>query len=176
MDNNNLALRSAHHTDAKAIWEILQHAIASRKADGSNQWQDGYPNPETVATDLDKGWGMVVEKDGEIIGYAAVIFELEPAYENIEGKWLSEQPYLVVHRVAVAPAHKGKGFSREIFRLIEALAVSRNIYSVKVDTNFDNTPMLRTFDSLGYTYCGEVYFRGSPRRAYEKLLSSNQVD
>jgi hypothetical protein len=30
------------------IWIILQQAIARRKADGSNQWQDGYPNPEVI--------------------------------------------------------------------------------------------------------------------------------
>ncbi len=30
------------------IWEILQDAILRRKKDGSNQWQDGYPNPESV--------------------------------------------------------------------------------------------------------------------------------
>jgi hypothetical protein len=28
--------------------DILQQAIARRKADGSNQWQDGYPNPEVI--------------------------------------------------------------------------------------------------------------------------------
>jgi hypothetical protein len=39
-----------------------------------------------------------------------------------------------------------------------------------VDTNFDNLPMLNIFEKLGYTYCGEVYFRGSARRAYEKVL------
>ncbi len=40
-----------------------------------------------------------------------------------------------------------------------------------MDTNFDNTPMLRILEKLGYTYCGEVYFRGSARRAYEKVLA-----
>jgi hypothetical protein len=28
------------------IWIILQQAIARRKKDGSNQWQDVIPNPE----------------------------------------------------------------------------------------------------------------------------------
>ena len=40
----------------------------------------------------------------------------------------------------------------------------------KLDTNFDNAPMLKILDKLGYTYCGEVFFRGSARKAFEKIL------
>jgi hypothetical protein len=54
--------------------------------------------------------------------------------------------------------------------MIEDLCVSRNVYSIKVDTNFDNIPMLRILEKLKYTYCGEVYFRGASRKAYEKEL------
>jgi hypothetical protein len=53
---------------------------------------------------------------------------------------------------------------------IEDFALSNNIFSVKADTNFDNIAMMKIFENLGYTYCGEVYFRGSPRKAYEKVL------
>ena len=38
---------------------------------------------------------------------------------------------------------------------------------------FDNIPMLKIFDRLGYTYCGEVFLSGAPRKAYEKVLSKN---
>jgi hypothetical protein len=40
--------RKATTTEIPQIWIILQQAIARRKADGSNQWQDGYPNPEVI--------------------------------------------------------------------------------------------------------------------------------
>jgi hypothetical protein len=30
--------------------------------------------------------------------------------------------------------------------------------------------MLRVLEKLGYVYCGEVYFRGSARKAFEKKL------
>ena len=53
---------------------------------------------------------------------------------------------------------------------IEHFARQHNIYSVKADTNFDNTGMLHIFEKLGYTYCGEVTFRGTPRKAFEKVL------
>jgi hypothetical protein len=32
--------------------------------------------------------------------------------------------------------------------------------------------MIKIFESLGYELCGEVYFRGNPRNAYEKVLAN----
>ena len=112
----------------------------------------------------------MLEAENEIIGYAAIIDELEPAYEIIEGQWLSNQKYMVVHRVAVSNKYIGKGIATIIFQEIEKIVISRKIHSIKVDTNFDNIPMLKILDKLGYTYCGEVYFRGSARKAFQKLL------
>ena len=53
---------------------------------------------------------------------------------------------------------------------IHQYAKDNSIYSVRADTNFDNHAMLKIFNDLGYSYCGEVYFRGSARRAFEKVL------
>jgi RimJ/RimL family protein N-acetyltransferase len=64
----------------------------------------------------------------------------------------------------------GKGLAKKIFGLIEQFALDRNIYSIKADTNYDNLAMLKIFENLGYIFCGEVYFRGSSRNAYEKVL------
>ena len=55
---------------------------------------------------------------------------------------------------------------------IEDFTLSKNITSLKVDTNFDNAGMLKILDKLGYVYCGEVFFRDSPRKAFEKVLST----
>lgn len=168
-----MILRKAQQSELPIIWEILQYAIEQRRKDGSTQWQDGYPNETSVQHDLDKGYAHVVEEEGEILAYAAVIFDKEPAYDGLEGKWLSEGDYLVVHRVAASPLAKGKRIATKLFQLLEQLAINNKVYSIKVDTNFDNIAMLKILERLGYTYCGEVYFRGGARRAFEKLLSAD---
>ena len=162
--------RNAEISDRDKIWKILQQAIDRRKKDGSNQWQDGYPNIETVENDIRNNFGFVLESGNEISGYAALIFDIEPAYEIIEGEWLSTGKYAVVHRVAVSNQFAGKGIATQIFKEIEKITISRSIFSIKVDTNFDNIPLLKILDKLDYTYCGEVYFRGSARKAFEKIL------
>ena len=48
----NYNFRKAEVTDISEIWVILQQAIKRRKNEGSNQWQDGYPNLEVVKNDI----------------------------------------------------------------------------------------------------------------------------
>jgi GNAT superfamily N-acetyltransferase len=165
-----MILRKASPAEKPVIWTILQHAIAQRKNDGSDQWQNGYPNEQTIENDIKNGWGYVLVADDEVIAYAAVIFDVEPAYTDIIGKWLTNGTYVVVHRVATSNAVKGKGLGAKLFSMIEELSIEHKVYSIKVDTNFDNIPMLKILARLNYTYCGEVSFERSPRRAYEKVL------
>jgi GNAT superfamily N-acetyltransferase len=162
--------RQATLAEVPQIWNILKHAIQRRKAEGSNQWQDGYPNEEVIHQDLVKGVGYVITFNDAIIAYCAVLINDEPEYARIVGKWLTNGDFIVFHRVAVAPEFLGKGIAKRMFDFIEGFALDQQIYSIKVDTNFDNHPMLALFEKLGYTYCGEVYFRGSPRQAFEKVL------
>jgi GNAT superfamily N-acetyltransferase len=167
----NYHFRKAELSEIAPIWEILQQAIQRRKEDGSEQWQDGYPNPEVIQKDIEKGEGFILVDGETIIGYSAVLINDEPAYENIEGKWLTSGDFVVLHRVAISEKYLGKGLSKMILKYVEDFAASNNIYSIKADTNFDNPAMMKIFENSGYTYCGEVYFRGSSRKAYEKVLA-----
>ncbi len=163
--------RKATPSDIPEIWTILEGAIARRKADGSNQWQDGYPNPQVVENDISRNAGYVLEIEGNIAGYIAILINDEPEYDNLQGQWLSNRDFVVFHRLAVSEDFLGKGMARELFLQVENFAKAHTIKSIKADTNFDNKPMLHLFEKLGYQYCGEVYFRGSQRRAYEKIIT-----
>ena len=60
-----------------------------------------------------------------------------------------------------------------LFAKIEDVCPQENFYNIRVDTNFDNLPMLKILDKLNYSYCGEVIMGGAPRRAYQKELPKN---
>jgi L-amino acid N-acyltransferase YncA len=168
--SNKIILRKATFAELPEIWEILQQAIEQRKQDGSQQWQNGYPNEQTIENDIQNGYGHVLLENNVVAAYVAIIFDIEPAYEQIVGKWLSNDKYLVVHRVATANAAKGKGVATQLFQLLENIAIEQNVFSIKVDTNFDNLPMLKILQKLNYTYCGEVFFNNAARKAFEKVL------
>ncbi len=166
--------RKANLAELPQIWDILQGAIRRRKEDGSNQWQDGYPNPEVIKQDIEKGVAFVLAEGETVIGYTAILINDEPEYANIEGKWLTDSDFVVFHRVAISESHLGKGLARKMLEFIEAYAITNNIYSIKADTNFDNVAMMKIFEKMGYVYCGQVYFRGSPRKAFElKVAAKN---
>ena len=167
----NPILRKAQIPEAEIIWQILQQAIERRRKDGSNQWQDGYPNQEVVKTDISLGKGYVLEIDNAIAAYAALVFNDEPAYKEIIGDWLTIDDFLVIHRVAVSDDFLGKGIAVLLFQKLEDFAKEHQVFSIKVDTNFDNLAMLHILEKLNYQYCGEVYFRGGARKAFEKVLS-----
>ncbi len=170
-NSENINFRKATPEDSDKIWEILQQAILRRKNDGSQQWQNGYPNPETVKNDITREIGFVLTEDENVVAYSAVILNDEPAYDEIVGKWLTDGDFYVVHRVAVSDEAVGKGYATEIFRKIEEFSRENNVFSIKVDTNFDNLAMLHILKKLAYQYCGKVYFRGSERLAFEKILA-----
>jgi RimJ/RimL family protein N-acetyltransferase len=163
--------RKATISDIPIIWEIIFNAILRRKREGSNQWQDGYPNKGIIRNDIDNGVGHLIIHDEEIVGYCAILINDEPEYDHIQGKWLTNDDYVVFHRLAICNKHLGKGIAKKVFKLVEQYALEKKINSIKADTNFDNQPMLRIFGKMDYSYCGEVFFRGSPRRAFEKVLT-----
>ncbi len=164
-------LRKATVFEIPQIWIILQQAILRRKQDGSQQWQDGYPNPEVVEHDIEKGVGYVLTVDDTIAGYAAILINDEPAYTDLKGKWLTNNDFVVLHRLAISEHYLGKGLAQKMLLLTEDIALQNTVFSIKADTNFDNLAMLRIFEKLGYVYCGEVTFRSGIRKAFEKKLS-----
>lgn len=170
----NLSLRKAVLDEVDAIWEILQQAILKRKEEGSDQWQDGYPNIDVIKNDLQNDSAYVVIQDeSKIIAYVAISDKGESSYENLDGEWLTNDKYVVIHRVAVSQENKIKGLGTWIMLEAEKVAISKNITSIKVDTNFDNIGMLRVFEKLDYKFCGEVLQRGDARKAFEKILVIN---
>jgi len=171
MTEPHLVFRKASQPDISAIWEILQQSIERRRKDGSDQWQDGYPNLSTVESDVEKEQNYVLTQDGKIIATAAVIFNYEPTYDKIDGAWLTHGDFFVVHRVGVSDEVAGKGFATKLFQMIEEFAKEKEVFSIKIDTNFDNHAMLRILEKLDYTYCGEILVRNSPRKAFEKVLA-----
>lgn len=162
--------RKAKLGDNTEIWKILQQAIERRRLEGSRQWQDGYPNKNSIQNDIDKQVGFVLTHNHKIVGYCAALMNDEPEYQKIIGTWLTTGNFVVIHRIAIDEQYLGQNLSSLIIKNVEEYAMKMNIFSVKIDTNFDNFAMIRIFEKRGYHYCGEVYFRGSARRAYEKIL------
>lgn len=113
-------------------------------------------------------------REGAIIAYGAAAFDGEVAYDALrEGRWLTDRPYVVLHRLAVADEAKRCGVARRFMQRVEELARERGVGSFRVDTNFDNGYMLRLIERQGFVYCGKVRYRSGERLAFEKVLDGS---
>ena len=168
--NQLVLFRKAGPDDAGQIWQIILQAKEQMRLLGRCQWQDGYPAFENITGDIENGHGYVLSENGHVIAYGAVIFDREPAYNSIDGNWLTDQPYVVVHRLAVADKVKQRGIGTLFMQEVEKLSRSKGIKSFRVDTNFDNLFMQKMLSKLEFTYCGEIVYVSNKRMAYEKCL------
>lgn len=167
---SEIIFRKATLNDLDTISDILRRAVQKMLSEGKKQWTEKYPTRIHAEADIERGVGHVIEQDGKVVAYGAVVFDGETAYLGLEGEWLSDVPYVVVHRLAVDTEIHDKGLGTRFFKSVENLAISQNIRSFRVDTNYDNFAMLHLLPKLGFTYCGEVTYESGKRKAFEKLL------
>jgi len=164
--------REAKKEDIESILEVISHAKEYMKRNNSTQWNENYPNKETIINDIEKNIGYVLIVENLIRGYIVVDFSDDEIYKNIKGKWKTFGNYASIHRCAIHKELRGQGYGSELFKFAEKLALSKNIRSVRVDTAPENETMKHLFNKNGYEYCGIVFIDGE-KIAYEKLLTSN---
>ena len=157
--------------DVERILDIVCSAQRRLHEAGIDQWQNGYPNRQSIESDVAHGYGRVICNEGRVVAYGALTYDGESAYEHLQGgRWLTTDggAYLTIHRLCVADEAIGGGLGRLFFTLAEEEARAR-VGSVRVDTHPDNSLMQHLLTTLGYCYCGTVTYE-SLRLAYEKVL------
>ena len=171
-----MEFRKTIKTDINSVMNIIRQAQEYFKEQGINQWQDNYPNPEVINTDITRGESYVLLKNNNIVATAAVSFDGEKTYESIyEGKWITKDKFAVIHRIAVDNNYKGLGLSSKIIKHVEELCLSKEVYSIKIDTHEENISMQKLLKKNDFKYCGIIYLEDKSKRvAFEKVLNKNR--
>ena len=165
-------IRKAEFTDLPQILKIYEDAREFMRQTGNpNQWWDYHPAESILREDIPKGQLYVWEEDGKLLASFAYIPGIDPTYLQIDGPgWLNEEPYGVIHRIAVA--QRGQGLIARIFDW--ALERCPNL---RIDTHVDNQPMRRALEKYGFQYCGIIHiFNGDERIAFHKANPSKNTD
>lgn len=157
-------IRKATYDDVPVLMEIFRKAREIMRSSGNmHQWNDSYPSEEIVRKDISSGHCYVLCEGGGVVAVMAFIPGPDPTYAEIyNGGWLSDEPYHVIHRIAVAePGHNAAktlldwGFERA--------------HSIRIDTHADNVIMHHVLSKYGFTHCGTILLaNGDPREAYQK--------
>jgi len=168
----NLRFRKGGADDLERIMELVADAQNWFREQGIDQWQDGYPTQDIILSDISYSNNYIVELNGVVSATFVASFDGEPTYNEIRGKgWLNENPYAVVHRIAVADACRRKGIAKEILHYTEELCAERGVRDIRIDTHRDNMAMRSLLKKMGYTHCGRITLTsGAFREAYHKEL------
>lgn len=162
---------NATRTHLDDIMTIIGQAKRRMKEQGLDQWQDGYPDEAAILNDIKHKQGHVFRKRFVYAAYAAIVFDKDPYYEKIDGKWLSNgEPYVTVHRLAVHDDFLGLDLARHALKFAERKARAKGVKWFRIDTHHDNRAMRNLIRDFGFTLCGIVQVRDGMRMAYEKKL------
>ncbi len=129
-------LEPARIEEIDVCMEIIKEGKKFQEEQGFTQWTDDYPDTDTIRSDIENIKGYVLKMEGKIAGYMCIDFDGEPAYDDIQGKWRSEGPYAVIHRMAFRKEFRGRGLTDITFKLIEDLCIENDIHCIRVDTDF----------------------------------------
>ncbi|HFE9682633.1 TPA: GNAT family N-acetyltransferase [Clostridium perfringens] len=169
-----MEFRQAKISDLDQIVEIIELSKKYLKKTKVDQWQDGYPEKEDLRRDIESGSSYVLTNKDEIVATTVISLDGESTYNSIfNGEWITNEDYIVMHRVAVHDKYKGKGIFKELIKEAESLALNKGISSIKIDTHRDNISMQRAVVKNDFKKCGIIYLEdGSERIAFEKVLKS----
>ena len=167
-DIKTVKIRKTAVADVATAEKIYKDARAFMRAAGNpTQWANEYPNRESVLDDIANGVSYVCE-DGEQI-LAVFMFKIgrDKTYDVIyDGEWLNNEPYAVIHRIAVAENAHGRGVAG--FCFAECFDRFPNL---KIDTHRDNVPMQRALERAGFKRCGIIHLEnGEERIAFQKSV------
>ena len=165
-----MEIRLAFPNEVDTIMQVIEGAKKCLAEAGSTQWQNGYPDADTIIEDIISGQAYVALEEGELLAYAAVTKSPEKAYEAIyDGNWEGrESEYLVFHRIAVASDVQGQGVAQTF---LEGLIEGFDYLDFRSDTHAKNIAMQHIFEKLGFKQVGKVPVDGE-RLAYQKLKSN----
>ena len=180
-----MIIRPAAASDLPTLRPVFEAAKGIMRADGNlDQWSaPGFPPEDLLLRDIDRGGGFVITSvipsganespfvissgaegavEKSLRGYFALLPSPEPTYDRIDGAWLTDEPYGVIHRIASYPEDHG------IFAAIIDFAAARYAH-LRIDTHRDNRIMQHLLSKHGFTYCGIIWLAdGTPRLAYER--------
>ena len=92
-------IRKSTLADIPEMLRIYSRAKAAMRASGNNsQWTGPYPGAEAAKADIARGWSHIVEVDGHAAGTFCLMDAPEPTYSGGNCTWLSDAPYLTLHR------------------------------------------------------------------------------
>lgn len=175
MGMNSWNIRSANLNDLEEILALYKQCTVKMNQSGLFNWHDNYPDLETIQKDINSGTLYILESVH--IQGAVALNNVQPAEYSIINWEYHDEPFLVVHRLAISPDHQGKGYGIKLMKFAEELAASSACPSIRMDVYTINIPGRKLYKKLNYKELNEFYFPGFETRfvGLEKKINQRNM-
>jgi len=154
---------NATFKDLNRILKIYESAKKFMDAQSNFQWRAGYPGFKLIKEEIKRKELYVVKDNNLIVGVFALILGIDHTYLNINGKWLNDEPYGTIHRLAKEVF--AKGVLKEV---VDFCFTKTN--NIRIDTKHSNKTMINKLLNLGFKECGIIVLdNGEDRIAYQRI-------
>ena len=142
-----MLLTQATQQDFSAVCALYQSVCAGMAASSSPQWVWGeYPAEDILQNTLEAGT-LYIAKDGDDLLCAVTVDTcFDPEYAGVN--WLFGVKPGAFHRLAIVPAHQGKGLGKQFFDFIDR-QYTDCIFRLEVEK--ENLPAVRLYTKCGFT-------------------------
>jgi len=166
-----MIIRKAQNTDLDNIMKMYKSCVTGMIKNGIDQWDDTYPDTETIVQDLENQTYYVVEEKGEIIGGINIDQNQDPTYLDINWEDSSNQ-FFVVHRLAVKEEFWNKKIGKDLMIFTEKLVTEKGLKSIRLDTYSGNPKAMEFYIRLGYRELGSINLKPDKNEYYcfEKII------
>lgn len=160
---NGLTIKPTSVNDIPALQTIFAYARKLMANTGNpNQWAENYPSEEVLQQDIACGSSYVCLNGEKIVATFVLKGGIDPTYNEIYGgKWMNDEPYATIHRIASNGTCKGVLHTAVQFAL-------RTYDNIRIDTHEDNVVMQGAIRKEGFVYCGVIHcWSGAERLAFQ---------
>jgi len=166
-----MRIRKAKISDLGNIMIMYKSCVKGMIANDIDQWDDTYPDIETINQDLEKQSYYVVEEKGEIIGGINIDQNQDKTYLDIDWEDKSNS-FLVVHRLGVKEEFWNKKIGKDLMLFTEKLVIEKGLKSIRLDTYSGNPKAMEFYRRLGYRELGSINLKPNKNEYYcfEKII------
>ena len=140
------------------------------------QWDNRDVFKFEVIEYIQKGLLYKVIKNDEIVGYFAYISGKDNAYSLIDGRWLNEDEYVTIHKIA--SKYNNAGIGSFVIDYVINRCKNENVKNIRIDTHKNNISMNKFLINKGFIICGVISLNlnfndiDSLRNAYQLIIEN----
>lgn len=152
--------------DLDAILSLTSACGRHMRENGIDQWDENYPDRESLANDLRSETLFVYREGKEILGIVVLNEKQDEEYIQIHWSTSEDEKNLVVHRLAVQPLAQGRGIARKLMDFAEDYARKMKYHAIRLDTYSQNPRNQKFYQKRGYRELGKVFLKYKKEHPY----------